>query len=99
MKDIANQVNARLGTKPSEIIYNQYSKEDFIEIIASLVNKYRKNYGIEVASPIIAQAILESNYGTSNKAHHNNYFEHSLLMRHNHLPLYLLNNVQDYSHL
>lgn len=27
-----------------------------------------------MASPIIAQAILESNYGTSNKAHHNNYF-------------------------
>lgn len=39
----------------------------FIEEIASYVCKYAKQYGILVHSPIIAQAILESASGTSNK--------------------------------
>lgn len=44
------------------------SKQEFIEQIASYVKKYAPSYGIEVYSPIIAQAILESAYGTSELA-------------------------------
>lgn len=39
----------------------------FIEEIAPLIIKYAPQYGIKVVSPIIAQAILESASGTSNK--------------------------------
>jgi flagellum-specific peptidoglycan hydrolase FlgJ len=56
------------------IQYTKYSKEEFIEKVAECVNAIRKEFGIEVASPIIAQACLESTYGTTNKATHNNYF-------------------------
>lgn len=51
------------------------NNKDFIEKIASYVRKYAISYGIKVHSPIIAQAILESGFGTSElatKAH--NYF-------------------------
>lgn len=44
------------------------SKQDFIEQIATYVKKYAPSYGIVVYSPIIAQAILESAYGTSELA-------------------------------
>ena len=37
----------------------------FIQTIAPLVQKYAKQYGYKVASPIIAQACCESAYGTS----------------------------------
>lgn len=50
-------------------------KEKFIEAIAAFIVKYAPLYNIKVCSPIIAQAILESSYGTSElaeKAH--NYF-------------------------
>lgn len=50
------------------------SKEDFIEQIARAALKYAPQYGIAVVSPVIAQACLESAYGTSNKAQHHNYF-------------------------
>jgi len=46
----------------------------FIEQIAIFVQKYAPTYGILVHSPIIAQACLESAYGTSNKAQYHNYF-------------------------
>lgn len=46
----------------------------FIEDIAKYVQKYAPMYGICVNSPIIAQACLESSYGTSNKAQYHNYF-------------------------
>jgi len=46
----------------------------FIENIAPLVQKHISEYGIKVASPIIAQAILESASGTSSKAQYHNYF-------------------------
>lgn len=42
--------------------------KDFIEKIAPLVQHYAPAYGIAVCSPIIAQAVLESAGGTSNKA-------------------------------
>lgn len=41
------------------------SNEQFIKEIAALIQKYAPSYGIEVCSPVIAQAILESGYGTS----------------------------------
>lgn len=48
---------------------------EFIQTIAPLVQKYAPKYGIKVASPIIAQACLESGYGTSKKAKFHNYFD------------------------
>ena len=50
------------------------SKQEFIENIAQAVRKIAPEFGIKVYSPIIAQACLESAYGTSNKAKYNNYF-------------------------
>lgn len=50
------------------------TKEEFIESIAEYVKKYAPKYGITVYSPIIAQACLESSYGTSSKAKYHNYF-------------------------
>lgn len=51
------------------------SKEEFIKKIAAYVKKYAPSYGIKVYSPIIAQAILESAYGTSELAvNAHNYF-------------------------
>lgn len=47
---------------------------EFIEKIAPLCQKYAKQYGHKFASPAIAQACLESAYGTSTKAKHHNYF-------------------------
>lgn len=47
---------------------------EFIQTIAPLVQKYAKKYNIQVASPVIAQACLESGYGTSKKAQYHNYF-------------------------
>lgn len=44
------------------------NKQEFIEQIATYVKKYAPSYGIAVYSPIIAQAILESAYGTSELA-------------------------------
>ena len=49
-------------------------QEDFIKAIAPYCIKYAKQYGFKVASPAIAQACLESGYGTSSKAEHHNYF-------------------------
>ena len=49
-------------------------QEDFIAIIAPYVTSWRNFTGYGVASAIIAQACIESGYGKSNKAQHNNYF-------------------------
>ena len=50
-------------------------KENFIQKVAEKVRKYAPLYGIEVHSPIIAQAILESGWGSSVLASkYNNYF-------------------------
>lgn len=48
--------------------------EQFIEQIGQAVQRIAPAYGINVCSPIIAQAILESAWGTSTKAQHHNYF-------------------------
>lgn len=50
------------------------TQQDFINEIAKYVQKYAPKYGIIVYSPIIAQACLESAYGTSSKAQYNNFF-------------------------
>ena len=51
------------------------NKQEFIEAIAKSVKKYASQYGICVYSPIIAQACLESGYGTSELAKNaNNFF-------------------------
>lgn len=50
------------------------TKQEFIEEIAKAAKKYAPKYGIKVVSPVIAQACLESGYGTSDKAKHHNYF-------------------------
>lgn len=44
------------------------TKLEFIEEIASLIKTYAPRYGIKVCSPIIAQSILESAFGTSELA-------------------------------
>lgn len=50
-------------------------KEKFIQKVAEKVRKYAPLYGIEVHSPIIAQAIIESGWGSSVLASkYNNYF-------------------------
>lgn len=49
--------------------------EQFIEQIAPLIQKYAKQYGYKVASPVIAQACCESAYGTSSLGYkYHNYF-------------------------
>lgn len=49
-------------------------KEMFIDVIAPIIQKYAKQYGYKVCSPIIAQACCESNYGASGLAKYHNYF-------------------------
>lgn len=50
------------------------TKQEFIENIAKYVMKYAPQFNIKVHSPIIAQACLESGFGTSYKAQFHNYF-------------------------
>lgn len=49
------------------------TKQEFISKVAGYVQKHASSYGIKVHSPIIAQAILESNWGESSlsKKYHN----------------------------
>ena len=50
-------------------------KQEFIESIAYYVQQYAPKYDIQVHSPIIAQAILESGWGESKlAAQYHNYF-------------------------
>ena len=50
------------------------TQEQFIEQISRYCITYAKKYNFKIASPAIAQACLESNYGTSIKAKYYNYF-------------------------
>lgn len=50
------------------------TQQEFIQQIAGYCQKYAQKYGFKVASPAIAQACLESAYGTSSKAKYHNYF-------------------------
>lgn len=72
-EQIAQEVNRLLGVNESTTdieypVYTKDTKEKFIEDVAKYVNIYKDKYGIEVSSPIIAQACLESGYGTSELA-------------------------------
>ena len=59
---------------PKELPAN-YTNQQFIDIVAAYVQKYAPRYGIKVNSGIIAQAILESNWGRSVlSAKYHNYF-------------------------
>lgn len=49
-------------------------QEDFINEISKYVIGWKQAFKFGVPSAIIAQACLESAYGTSNKAQHHNYF-------------------------
>lgn len=49
-------------------------QEDFINEISKYVVGWKSKFGFGVPSAIIAQACLESAYGTSNKAKYHNYF-------------------------
>lgn len=49
-------------------------QEDFINEIAPYIQKYKGIFGFGVTSAIIAQACLESAYGSSDKAVYNNFF-------------------------
>jgi len=50
------------------------TQKQFAEKIAGYVKKIGPEFGIEVVSPVVAQAILESAWGTKNKAKYHNYF-------------------------
>lgn len=50
------------------------SQKRFADEIAKHVKELAPKYNIKVVSPIVAQAILESGWGTSNKAKFNNFF-------------------------
>lgn len=47
---------------------------EFIQAIAPYCQKYAQKYGFKIASAAIAQACLQSGYGTSYKAKFHNYF-------------------------
>ena len=49
-------------------------QKKFIEKMAPIVQEIGPHYGLVCPSAIIAQACLESAYGTSTKARHNNFF-------------------------
>lgn len=53
------------------------NKQEFIDTIAKYVIKYAPQYGVCVYSPIIAQACLESGFGTSNKVYCNGEWRHN----------------------
>lgn len=67
------------------------SQEQFIKEFAGYVQKYAPLYGITVHSPIIAQGILESASGTSNKVKVMR-ADGSIEWRHNYLGLKWRNN-------
>ena len=52
----------------------QEQVQSFIKKIGPIVQKCAKEKGYHIASAVIAQACMESGYGTSNKAQYHNYF-------------------------
>ena len=49
-------------------------KTEFIKIVAPYIMREGKKRGYKIYSPIIAQAIIESNWGQSGLAEYNNFF-------------------------
>ena len=52
-------------------------KNTFVETLGAYVKKYAPFYGIAVCSPVIAQGILESAWGTSNKVYCDGEWRHN----------------------
>ena len=68
------------------------TQQEFITKVAKLVQKYAPQFDIRVHSPIIAQAILESASGTSNKVVKKDENGNVVEWRHNYLGLKWRNN-------
>lgn len=73
-RDVAALLKGVPSVKPTPEPATKSSPEQFIEEIAPFVQKIAPKYGITCPSAVIAQACLESAYGTSNKAKYHNYF-------------------------
>lgn len=75
---IQTEINLLKGWRKSDNKFKsalQEGNSDFVKTVAAYIKKYAPVYGIEVVSPIIAQAVLESGYGTSELAvNAHNYF-------------------------
>lgn len=71
--DLALKVTTALGGSDPEPV-PVTNPEAFIKKIAPIVQKIAPKYGLKCCSAIIAQACLESGYGTSDKAKKHNYF-------------------------
>lgn len=54
-------------------------QKQFLEEVAFYVRKYAPIYNVLVHSPVIAQAVIESNWGTSNKVINNGKYMHNYL--------------------
>lgn len=54
-------------------------QKQFIEQVVGYVRKYAPQFNVLVYSPVIAQAIIESNWGTSNKVINNGKWMHNYL--------------------
>lgn len=68
-EDVANAMGENAPKTTQTLTHEQ-----FIEEIAKCVNQVKNKYQIKVSSPVIAQAIIESGWGTSSKAQKNNFF-------------------------
>lgn len=66
--------HAEIASKVNAILENVDKKEEFIQSIADVLKNIAGDYGIKCNSAVIAQACLESAFGTSNKAKKNNFF-------------------------
>ena len=69
------------------------AQQKFVDDIAACVKKLAPQYGIRVHSPIIAQAILESGWGTSFLATKHNYF--GIKLRSNETGAYVDKDTQE----
>lgn len=54
--------------------YSSQQAKDFVNAIGPIISKYAKEYGYQVASPIIAQAICESGVTSTLAVRYHNYF-------------------------
>lgn len=73
--DLALKVTTALGgSDPAPAPEPAANPDGFIKKIAPIVQKIAPKYGLYSYSAIIAQACLESAYGTSTKAQRHNYF-------------------------
>ena len=70
----SNTSSGSTNTSTSSDTVTKAEPEEFIKKIAPYVQEIAPKYGLLCNSAIIAQACLESAYGTSNKAKYHNYF-------------------------